>query len=145
MSTVPTKNSICIEDFPLAHIAMAVQSLAHAAPRYTALGFQLHEPEIVERENIRAQVCEKNALRIELLESCPNGVGPIAKFIEKRGAGLHHIALSCKNLDAEIVSAQKCGAILLPGYPALGLSGSRVAFLHPKSTGGVLIELVQFS
>jgi len=130
-------------DFPLAHIAVAVNSLAEASPLYAALGFAMHEPEIIERESVRAQVCEKNGVRIELLEPHPAGSGPIAKHIEKRGTGLHHMALLTHDFDADIAAVQKAGATLLPGYPAAGLGGSKVAFLHPKSTGGVMIELVE--
>jgi methylmalonyl-CoA epimerase len=130
-------------DFPLAHIAVAVNSIAEAAPVYAAMGFSLSEPEVIAREHVRAQVCVKGELHIELLEPHPAGAGPIAKFIEKRGTGLHHIALKSADLDADIAAVQKTGAKLLDGYPAEGLGGTRVAFLHPKSTGGVLIELVQ--
>jgi methylmalonyl-CoA epimerase len=130
-------------DYPLAHMAVAVNSIAESAPLYAALGFSLHEPEVIAREHVRAQVCEKDGLFIELLEAHPAGAGPIAKFIEKRGTGLHHIALKSRDLDADIAAVQKTGAKLLDGYPADGLGGTRVAFLHPKSTGGALIELVQ--
>ena len=130
------------QDFPLAHLAIAVNTIADSAPLYAALGFSLAEPEIIAREKVRAQVAEKGAFHIELLEAHPAGEGPIAKFLEKRGPGLHHIALRSENLDADLAALEKNGVKPLKGYPAAGMAGTRVAFLDPKTTGGVLIELV---
>lgn len=129
-------------DFPLAHLAIAVNSLAESAPLYAALGFTLAEPEIIVREKIRAQVAAKGSFHMELLEAHPAGEGPIAKFIAKRGPGLHHIALRSESLDADLAALEKFGVKPLNGYPATGLAGTRVAFLDPRTTGGVLIELV---
>lgn len=132
-----------LSQLPLAHLAIAVESLTAAAATYRALGFSLHEPEAIAREKVRAQVAEKGELRIELLEPHPAGEGPIAKFLAKRGAGLHHVALRTTDLDADLARLASAGVNPLKGYPATGLGGSRVAFLDPKTTGGVLFELVQ--
>jgi methylmalonyl-CoA epimerase len=133
-----------LKNFPLAHLAIAVTSLADAAPIYAALGFTLHDPEIIEREHVRAQLVIKEALRIELLEPHPVGIGPIAKFLEKRGPGLHHVALTSRNINEDLTALAKIRVTPLKGYPATGMSGSQVAFLDPKTTGGVLFELVSY-
>ena len=129
--------------FPLAHLAIAVNSLAEGGALYTALGFTLGEPEVISGEHVRAVVASKGDLRIELLEAHPAGAGPIAKFIAKRGPGLHHIALRTTQLDADLATLQAQHITPLPGYPAPGMARTRVAFLNPKTTGGVLIELVE--
>jgi methylmalonyl-CoA epimerase len=131
------------KDFPLAHLAIAVSSIDESAKTYVALGFTPETPENIERERVRVQLVCKGELRIELLEACPAGEGPIAKFIQKRGPGLHHMALHTDALDSDLSSLKSSGISTLPGYPAAGAGGSRVAFLDPKTTGGVLIELVQ--
>jgi methylmalonyl-CoA epimerase len=131
-----------LKHFPLAHLAVAVASLNEARGLYVALGFVLREPEVIGRECVRAQVAVKEALRIELLEAHPAGSGPIAKFIAKRGPGLHHVALRSRDVDADLAALAPAGVTPLKGYPATGLRGSRVAFLDPKTTGGVLFELV---
>lgn len=130
------------KDFPLAHLAIAVKALDEASPIYAAMGFSLHEPEVIEREKVRARLVTKGEFRIELLEAFPAGEGPIAKFIEKRGPGLHHMALATSDMDGDLAALAKAGVAPLKGYPAAGMGGSRVAFLDPKTTGGVLIELV---
>ena len=134
-----------LKDCPLAHLAIAVESLAAATPLYVSLGFTPHEPEVVEREKVRVQLMEQGLLRIELLEPLNPGEGPIGKYLLKRGPGLHHVALLCPALDQRLVLLEKNGVRTLPGYPASGAEGSRVAFLDPKSTGGVLFELVQLN
>ncbi|HEY3325522.1 MAG TPA: VOC family protein [Planctomycetota bacterium] len=128
--------------FPLAHLAIAVKEISSASGVYQALGFTLAEPEIVAAQHVRAQLATKGDLHIELLEPCPAGTGPIAKFIEKRGPGLHHVALRSTDLQADLAALENSGIKLLPGFPADGLGGTRVAFLDPKTTGGALIELV---
>jgi methylmalonyl-CoA epimerase len=128
---------------PLAHLAIAVRSLEEGGTLYSALGFSLHEPEVITGQHVRAQVAARGEFRIELLEAHPPGQGPIAKFIEKRGPGLHHIALRSENLDADLVRLKAAGVVTLPNFPAPGMAGTRVAFLDPKTTGGTLIELVE--
>jgi len=131
-------------DFPLAHLAIAVASLAESAALYQALGFSLHAPEVVERESVRLQLASKGEFRIELLEPFPAGAGPIARFLAKRGPGLHHMALRSDDLAGDLAALEKTGICSLTGYPANGAAGTSVAFLDPKTTGGVLLELVQF-
>ena len=132
-----------LSDFPLAHLAIAVRSLSEGAALYTTIGFTLDEPEVIASQHVRAQVARKGELRIELLEAHPEGTGPIAKFIEKRGAGMHHIALLSTDLEGDLERLNDDGVIPLAGFPAAGMAGTTVAFLDPKTTGGVLIELVQ--
>lgn len=132
-----------LKDMPLAHLAVAVEDLGSAAQVYQALGFEVSAPETVEREKVCARVATKGTLHIELLEPAPAGEGPIAKFLAKRGAGLHHVALRTENLDGDLTRLSVAGVVPLKGYPAIGLGGSKVAFLDPKTTGGVLFELVQ--
>lgn len=134
-----------LKDCPLAHLAIAVESLASATPLYVSLGFTQHEPEVVEREKVRVQLLEQGVLRIELLEPLNPGEGPIGRYLQKRGPGLHHVAMLCPDLAPKLVQLEKNGVRTLPGYPAPGAQGSRVAFLDPKCTGGVLFELVQLN
>ncbi|MCW8132562.1 MAG: VOC family protein [Planctomycetota bacterium] len=132
-----------LNNLPLAHLAVAVERLDAAAPVYRALGFAISEAETIAREKVCARVASKGALHIELLEPAPAGEGPIAKFLAKRGPGLHHVALRTADLDGDLARLSAAGVAPLKGYPALGLGGSKVAFLDPKTTGGVLFELVQ--
>lgn len=129
-------------DKTLAHIAVAVESLSNSAEIYSALGFKLNPPEIIEREHVRLQMAEKNDVHLELLEAHPAGEGPIAKHIQKRGCGIHHLAFYTQNIEGDLKRLAESGVKLLPGYPASGASGTTVAFLDPRTTGGVLIELV---
>lgn len=130
------------KEFPLAHIAIATSSIDDAKATYIALGFTPSTPEVLPRERVRVLLVSKGELRIELLEACPAGDGPIAKYVQKRGPGIHHIALSSESLDADLALLANNGIKPLAGYPSAGAMNTRVAFLDPKTTGGVLIELV---
>ncbi len=132
-----------LAQLPLAHLAVAVRELGEAGRLYEALGFTLNPPEIVAAQQIRAVVAEQGALHIELLEPLTAGSGPIGKYLEKRGPGLHHVALYVNNLAESLATLGRQGIGTLPGYPAKGLGGKSVAFLDVKSTGGVLIELIE--
>ncbi len=132
-----------LSNFPLAHLAVAVNSLADGAALYVALGFTLGEPEVIASQHVRAQVASKGDFRVELLEAHPEGTGPIAKFLEKRGPGIHHIALLSTDVEGDLEKLNDQAIIPLSGYPATGMGGTVVAFLDPKTTGGVLIELVE--
>jgi methylmalonyl-CoA/ethylmalonyl-CoA epimerase len=129
--------------FPLAHLAVAVQELAASAPLYRSLGFELEDPQVIARENVRVQVAVKGELRIELLEPHPAGTGPVAKHLTRRGPGIHHMAVRVDDLDGQLALLKRTGIEALPGYPNRGLHGTRVAFLSPRATGGTLIELVE--
>ena len=127
---------------PLAHVAIAVKRLESSAALYRKKGYTLADPEVIAREQVRLQVAVKDDMKIELLEAYPAGKGPIAKFLAKRGPGLHHVALRSKHLEKDLVLLKSAGVQVQPGYPAPGAEGSRIAFLDPKTTGGVLFELV---
>jgi len=133
-----------LSDCPLAHLAIAVTSLAESGKIYLALGFVASEPETITREKVRVQVFAQGSLHIELLEPLTPEDGPIGKFLQKRGPGLHHVALKCRNLEERLKLLELQGVRALPGYPNDGAAGSRVAFLDPKTTGNVLFELVQY-
>ncbi|HLX63031.1 MAG TPA: VOC family protein [Planctomycetota bacterium] len=132
-----------MSEMALAHLAIAVEELDQATPIYAALGFELGDVEQVVREKVRLRKCVKDGLCIELLEAYPKGEGSVAKFIAKRGACLHHVAISSKNVRSDLRRLGKSGIKALAGYPAEGSEGTTVAFLDPKTTGGVLIELVE--
>ena len=123
------------------HIGIAVKSLADALPVWTALlGINADGEEEVPSEQVRVAFFGSDAGRIELLEATgPDS--PIARFIESRGPGVHHVCLRVADLEAAISRARRSG--LEPIAPGIreGAGGHRVAFLHPRDTGGVLIEL----
>lgn len=125
------------------HIGIAVSSLAEAIPVYEAL---LHTPcyktETVESEKVNTAFFQKGPNKIELLESSdPDGV--IAKFIAKKGEGLHHIAFDVTDIHAEMERLKSSGFVLLNEIPKQGADNKLVCFLHPKGTKGVLVELCQ--
>jgi methylmalonyl-CoA/ethylmalonyl-CoA epimerase len=123
------------------HIAVAVPSLDAALPVYRDLfGFELHAIEEVEDQRVRVAVLLKGGHRIELVEPA-SAESPVSKFLEKRGPGLHHVCLDVVNLDAMLAALKDSGVPLIDERGRPGAEGRRVAFVHPKGTGGVLIEL----
>jgi methylmalonyl-CoA/ethylmalonyl-CoA epimerase len=125
------------------HIGIAVKDLAISVPLFEKLlNSQCYKTEQVETEKVNTAFFQKGETKIELLESSdPSGV--IAKFIEKKGEGLHHIAFEVADIEAEMVRLQGEGFVLLSDKPKPGADNKRVCFLHPKGTNGVLIELCQ--
>ena len=123
------------------HIGIAVNSLGAALPLYEAiLGIPASGTETVESEGVRVAFFGTGAGRVELLE--PLGPdSPLARFLERRGGGLHHICLAVPDLDEAIRRAGRAGARLIEPAVRGGADGARVAFLHPRSTDGVLLEL----
>lgn len=123
------------------HIGIAVRSLAEAVPRYEQLlGTNCYKTEEVASEKVRTAFFRQGETKIELLESTtPDGV--IAQFIEKRGEGLHHIAFAVTDIRAEMEKKKAAGFQLLNTEPKPGADGKLVCFIHPKSAGGVLVEL----
>ena len=141
MQTPPTPEAL--QKFPLAHLAIACESIESSKALYLSLGFSADEPEIVAAQQVRVLKVHRGEFCIELLEACPVGAGPVAKFIAKKGAGLHHVALWTLNLIDALKALETQGVKALPGYPQAGANGQQVAFLDPECTGGVLYELVQ--
>jgi len=125
------------------HLGIAVKSLAQAVPLYEKLlKTPCYKTEKVETERVNTAFFRTGESKIELLESAdPEGV--IAKFIEKKGEGLHHVAFEVDDIEAEMKRLQAEGFILLNEQPKKGADNKWICFLHPKSTGGVLIELCQ--
>lgn len=125
------------------HIGIAVKDLETSNKVFAALlGKPHYKIEAVESEGVRTSFFETGPNKIELLEAIsPNS--PIAKFIERKGEGIHHIAFAVDDLEAEIERLVSQGFTILNTTPKKGADNKLVAFLHPKSTNGVLIELCQ--
>jgi methylmalonyl-CoA epimerase len=127
----------------LDHIGIAVRSLESALAFYREkLGMQVAGVEEIPAEKVRVAMLPLGETRIELLEATAMD-SPVATFIEKRGEGIHHIALEVERLDARLRELEAAGVRVLPGKGPYGASGHRYAFLHPSSCGGILVELVE--
>lgn len=127
----------------LHHLGIAVESLKEAVPRFEQiLGRGPVSRELVEEQKVRVVVFEAGESRIELLEATAAD-SPIARFINKRGPGLHHMALAVTDLERALEALERSGVQLVDRKPRAGASNQRIAFIHPKSSAGVLIELVE--
>ena len=125
------------------HIGIAVRTLADSVPLFEKLlNSQCYKRELVENENVNTAFFKVGETKVELLESLGAG-GAIAKFVDKRGEGLHHIAFDVKDIEAEMERLTKEGFVLLNDKPKPGADNKLICFLHPKNTNGVLIELCQ--
>jgi methylmalonyl-CoA epimerase len=128
--------------FSIDHLGIAVKSLAQARKFYEDLGLEIHGEETVEDEKVKVAMVPLGESRIELLEATSED-STIAKFIAKRGEGLHHVALHVDNLQAAVDKLKATGARLISDEIKIGAGGHLYVFVHPQSTGGVLLELVQ--
>jgi methylmalonyl-CoA/ethylmalonyl-CoA epimerase len=125
------------------HIGIAVKNLEASNKLFKALlGTAHYKTENVESEGVQTSFFQAGPNKIELLEAT-NPESPIAKFIAKKGEGVHHIAFAVDDIYSEIERLQKEGFVVLNALPKEGADNKLVAFLHPKSTNGVLIELCQ--
>lgn len=125
------------------HIGIAVQSLEATLPFYTeVLKLELKGIEEVESEGVKVAFLQVGETKIELLEPLHEN-SPIAKHIEKRGEGIHHIALRTDSIEEEMEQVKSKGIKMINEKPKTGAGGSLVAFMHPKSTGKVLYELCE--
>jgi len=132
-----------MEPSHIEHIGIAVLDLAGSVGFYEKVfGLRCYNIEEVADQKVRTAFFMIGQTKIELLEST-DPEGPIAKFIEKRGEGIHHIAFAVNNIDEQLRNAEKEGVRLIDANPRKGAEGLDIAFLHPKSTGGVLIELCE--
>jgi methylmalonyl-CoA/ethylmalonyl-CoA epimerase len=124
------------------HLGIAVKSLAQAKKFYETLGLEITDEEVVEGEKVKVAMIPLGDSRIELLE--PTGPdSTVAKFLEKRGEGLHHVALHVPDLSHAVEELKASGARLISDEIKVGAGGHLYIFVHPSSTGGVLLELVQ--
>lgn len=124
------------------HIGIAVNSIDDMLKLYTTgLGLKLKDIEIVEEQKVRTAIIPVGESKIELLEST-DPEGPIAKYIERRGEGMHHLALDVSDIEEALKTLEEKGFQLIDKEPRKGVEGTRIAFLHPKSTK-VLLEVVE--
>ena len=125
------------------HIGIAVKDLQTAVGFYeNVLGLKCYNIEEVADQKVRTAFFQIGQTKIELLQSTEPD-GPIGKFIEKKGEGIHHIAFAVDKIEDQLEHASKMGVNLIDSSPRKGAEGLDIAFLHPKSTSGVLIELCE--
>lgn len=124
------------------HIGIAVPNLEEAVKRYKAMGFHYDKTEEVESQKVRTAFFEAGESHVELLEATSED-SPIAKFLEKRGPGIHHMCVEVDDIEAALAAYKAEGLQLINEEPFIGAGGHRVAFVHPKATGGVLLELLE--
>lgn len=125
------------------HVGIAVKDLETSIKYYeTVLGLECYKIEEVADQKVKTAFFMIGQTKIELLEST-DPEGPVGKFIEKRGEGVHHIAFAVNGLETALADAEALGVQLIDKTPRKGADGLSIAFLHPKSTGGVLTELCE--
>lgn len=123
------------------HIGIAVKSIEKSIPLFeTLLNTSCYKKEMVASENVQTAFFQQGETKIELLESTVEG-GVISKFIEKKGEGMHHIALAVSDIHAEMERLKEAGFEFLNAEPKAGADNKLICFLHPKCTNGVLVEL----
>jgi len=128
--------------FAIDHLGIAVKSLAAAKSIYEKLGLSISGEEVVDAEQVRLVMVPLGESRLELLEPTSEN-SPIAKFIQRRGEGLHHISLRVPDLAAAVERLKENGIRMVSEQIRVGAGGHRYIFVHPSSAAGVLIELVE--
>ncbi len=125
------------------HLGIATKSITEALKFWQdSLGLENVHTEVVEEQKVRVAMLPIGESRVELLEPTSDD-SPISKFLEKRGGGIHHIAIEVEDIEASLAKLKAEGARLIDEKPRLGAEGCLIAFVHPATTGGVLLELVQ--
>ena len=126
----------------ISHVAVAVENIDEALEKYQrTLGLTPSSREHVASQNVEAALLSLGESSIELI--APNGNDGVKKFLEKRGPGLHHLAIEVEGLEEALTLLKALGVPLIDETPRVGAHGHKVAFLHPKALGGVLVELVE--
>jgi methylmalonyl-CoA epimerase len=128
--------------FAIDHLGIAVRSLSQAAAIYEKLGLEVSPPQVVAAEQVQLVMVRVGESRLELLEATSEA-SPIARFIAKRGEGLHHVSLRVPDLASTVERLKQEGVRLVTEQIKIGAGGHRYVFVHPSSTGGVLLELVE--
>lgn len=130
-------------DSKINHLGIAVQSIDEALQFWRdGMGLELREIEVVEDQGVRVALLPIGASRIELLEAA-GAETPVGKFLTKRGPGIHHLCVEVTDIHARLDELKARGIRLIDETPRIGAGGMLVAFIHPASTGGVLLELTQ--
>jgi len=125
------------------HIGIAVKSIEEGKRFFTdILGLKFEKTEVIEEQKVKTGFFPISDSELELLESTEPD-GPVAKFIEARGQGVQHIAFRVENLDEALAELKEKGVRLIDQEPRKGAGGARIAFIHPKETSGVLVELCE--
>lgn len=123
------------------HIGIAVKNLEESLKFYTeVIGLEVAGTEVVEEQKVKVAFLPCGDSELELLESTEPD-GPIAKYIEKKGEGLQHIALRVENIEETLAELKEKGVRLIDEKPRYGAGGAKIAFVHPKATNGILLEL----
>jgi len=122
------------------HIGIAVPNLDEAIETYNKLGFTILGREIVASQKVEVAMIQIGESHIELLQPTAED-SPIAKFLEKKGPGIHHLAVSVDDIDKALQEYEQKGIRMIDTVPRDGAHGTKIAFVHPKSTNGVLLEL----
>lgn len=125
------------------HLGIATKSIAESLKFWQdSLGLENVHTEVVEEQKVRVAMLPIGESRVELLEPTSDD-SPISKFLEKRGGGIHHIAIEVENIVESLAKLKSEGARLIDETPRIGAEGCLIAFVHPAATGGVLLELTQ--
>ncbi|MDY6904479.1 MAG: methylmalonyl-CoA epimerase [Thermodesulfobacteriota bacterium] len=125
------------------HLGIAVNAIDQDKPFWAdTLGLSFEGTETVEEQKVTTAFLPVGESEVELLESTSPD-GPVAKYIDKKGPGIHHIAFRVENIDDALATLKEKGVKLIDETPRKGAGGGRIAFLHPKATGGVLVELCE--
>ena len=126
------------------HLGIAVDSIEERLPVWESFGLKLHHTEKVESEGVTTAHLKVGGYEIELLEPMGEDT-PVGKFIDKKGPGIHHLALEVDDIEESLAKAKENGLEPIGDAPRPGSNNTLVAFFHPKDTGGVLLETVQTS
>jgi methylmalonyl-CoA epimerase len=127
----------------ISHLGIATKNIDEALKFWQdALGLESVHTETVEDQKVRVAMLPIGDTRIELLEATADD-SPIAKFVEKRGGGIHHVAVEVDNIEESLAKLKQTGARLIDESPRLGAENCLVAFVHPSSANGVLLELIE--
>ena len=125
------------------HIGIAVEDLDASIALYDEIyDLKLVHRETVEEQGVEAVLLDVGENHVELIAPLGPDTG-VAKFLAKKGSGMHHVAYQVEDIEAEIARLKASGIVMIDNEPRTGIRGSRVAFLHPKSTGGILTELTE--
>ena len=128
--------------FSIDHLGIAVKSLAASKAFYEQMGLRVESEEVIEHEKVRVAMLPLGESRIELLEPTSED-SPIARFLAKRGEGLHHISLRVQDLEGTVERMKQSGTRFVSDQIKIGAGGHRYVFVHPASAGGVLLELCE--